>query len=79
MKKKALLVGAKAGAVGPYVNFDGGTWEVESHPFVEVEITGGKAKALMDSFKFSGASRLRAIVKNDYKGPDIHLDARQVA
>jgi hypothetical protein len=80
MRKKALLIAAKAGCVGPAVILDGGEWEVESHPSILLEWEGGKVSenGKLGFLRFSGRVRVTSSVREDYKGKPIHLDATQV-
>lgn len=78
LRRKALLVAAKAGAIGPAVTLDGGTWEVESHPSVKL-CWEGEGEELADRTRFNGKVRVSTLVADTHKGPSIHLDAIQVA
>ncbi len=80
MRTKALLVAARAGFVGPVVILDGGVWEISKHPSVLVSWDGE-----VDAEKDNGVLRIRGPVRittrvlETHKGPDVHLDARQIS
>jgi hypothetical protein len=79
MRRKALLVGAKAGVVGPAVTLEDGIWEVESHPFVSVHWPKeAQVTMLKDRIRILGRARIVTEVHKRYVGPPIHLDAVQI-
>jgi hypothetical protein len=78
MRKIALLVGAKSGTVGPVVTIDRGVWEVEYLPLVVLYWIGDEPIRMDGSVRFNGKCRISASVREEYKGPPIHLDIVQV-
>ena len=81
MRKKALLVGANASFEGPWVNLEEGTWLVEPPSGVEIEVGeyNDLAKLLGGGSQLEGPCRIRAIISDDYDGPEVCLSVREVA
>ena len=76
MRKKALLVGARASFEGPWVNLEEGNWLVE--PPTGVRIEAGIARVTGDGILLEGPSRIRALVMDDYDGPEVCLSVQEV-
>jgi hypothetical protein len=80
MRKKALLVAAKAGCSGPAVVLDSGVWEVVEHPAVKLRWEDSSEWERIDGkLRFKGRARITSSVLDDYEGDAIHLDIVQVA
>jgi hypothetical protein len=77
MRKKALLVAARAGAIGPAVVLDGGEWEVEEIPSVKLRWEG-EWERIGNIVRLKGRAKIFAEVLADAVG-DVHLDIKQVA
>ena len=79
MRSKALLVGAGRGMQGPWVSLEEGVWQVQSVADVVLLLPGRAQVKRKDGSMFvSGPVRLRAVVLDEYEGPLVHLDAKQV-
>ena len=76
MRSKALLVGARAGFVGPWVNVEEGEWLVDPPSSVTLEC-GDTVHNSGESVAFNGPIRVRAIVDKAHVGLDIYLKVRQ--
>lgn len=87
MKRKALLVGARASFQGPWVHLEGGEWVIDpTHSLrggFELEIRDAKHEVEISEdarwLRVFGPCSIRASVHSDYAGPDIHLDVEQVS
>ena len=79
MRKKALLVGANASFEGPWVNLEEGTWLVEPPSGVEIESNRAMDRLLGAGLQVPGPCRIRAIISDDYDGPEVCLSVREVA
>ncbi len=87
MRKKALLVGARASFEGPWVNLEEGEWLVEPPflVFIRKEFNGTPFIYHPDSSDYKdgkltvvGPARIHAFVNDNYKGPDVYLSIEQV-
>jgi hypothetical protein len=79
MRRKALLVSARAGVSGPPVILDNGEWEVEEHPSVKLHWESNSWQRVDGKLRIRGRAKVYAAVDSDYDGDGIHLDAVQVA
>lgn len=73
------MVAARAGCNGPAVVLDSGVWEVTEHPAVKLRWESERWERDGIVLRFIGRTRLTTLVLEQYEGPDIHLDAVQVA
>ncbi len=80
MRTKALLVAAHAGARGPMVNLERGVWEIDAHPYVQVELGSGSGKMsqVNGSVRIVGPARIALNVNPKYVGDPIDRQARNV-
>ncbi len=85
MRKKALLVGARASFEGPWVALEEGSWVVEPDPPLGVRIMFEDGfdevipKVMVESgFVYQGPCKLQAVVSEDYDGPEVCLSVREV-
>ncbi len=83
MRRKALLVGARASFHGPWVNLEAGFWELNAMDDVRIDCkfsgegpwsSNGTSKPL----EVLGPARLRAVVRDDYNGDGVYLNIKQV-
>jgi len=88
MRSKALLVGARAGFVGPWVNLEVGDWIVDpTHPEITLEVVHGGKESVLYNGKhasptrhiFTGPCRARGYVSDEYRGDGVFLKVRQDA
>lgn len=80
MRSKALLVGAGKGMQGPWVSLEEGVWQIQSIGDVFLLLPGGASLRRKDGHIYvDGPIRLRAVVLDEYEGPAVHLDAKQVS
>jgi hypothetical protein len=80
MKSKALLVGAGQGFEGPWVSLEEGVWQVRKNDQTMLSLPEGFTTRVEGGYIYiSGPVRLRASVVLMYKGPPVHLDARQIS
>lgn len=80
MRSKALLVGAGKGMQGPWVSLEEGVWQIQSIGDVFLLLPGGAQVKRENGFAYvNGPIRLRAVVLDEYEGPSVHLDAKQVS
>ena len=80
MRKKALLVGARASFEGPWVNLEEGIWLVKPPSGVCI-VTSGSAivnNLLEHGLRIQGPCRVQAVVGNDYKGLEVCLSVQEV-
>ena len=78
MRSKALLVGARAGFVGPWVNVEEGRWTVDPPLSITIECDG-ESRNGGQPLDVQGPTKLRAIVADGHMGKDIYLKVKQVA
>lgn len=86
MRRKALLVGARASFVGPWVHLEKGEWVVDpTSPFdgIYLEIAGEHLEVDTSEDKkvllITGPCKVRALVPADYEGNGVHLDIGMTA
>ncbi len=85
MRKKALLVGAQASFIGPWVNLEEGMWEVEGEVPERVRVrfvNQGDVNSSNDNFRvhrYLGPCKIQAIVSAKYEGPEVNLSVQEVA
>ena len=80
MRKKALLVGARASFEGPWVNLEEGNWLVEPPTGVRIAVKEFDAvtELLGGGSMLEGPCRVKAIIADDYTGPEVCLSVQEV-
>lgn len=81
MRSKALLVGGTAGFEGPHISLDGGVWVIRNDANIQLSLPRDHVdvKEKDGMIYVRGPVRFTAKVADDYTGPPIHLDAKQVS
>ena len=82
MRSKALLVGAQASFVGPWVNIEEGEWLVEPPSSITLERREGEGVRRCQGgteVHITGPACIRAVVATKYEGNGVHLDTRMLS
>lgn len=78
MRSKALLVGAQAGFIGPWVHIEEGEWIVDPPSSVTLESNGiTVVPADLGFVAVYGPGEIRACITPEYEGEDLFLKIRQ--